>query len=180
MDSGTLPGACKPGREAQLPARITPTNGDGSLTTSGIKTPRIGIFVLECLEQIEASAITEILVEETEDLLHETGALPATVAAIAGLPGGVTITSIRGKVIPGGTQTQFPEYSIESCTRISRWPTAAVRGGGGNKWLDESPLFVSQVHVFNEGIFGLKKIEKKSYDVELVERNWSGESHCLS
>jgi hypothetical protein len=145
---GPLPGAFKPGREAQLPARITPTEGDGALTPSVTITPRIGIFDLEDLEQIEASAITEILVEQAVDLLHETGALPATVAAIAGLPGRITITSIRGKVIPGGTHTQLPEYSIESCTRISRWATAAVRGGGGNKGLDESPLFVSQVHFF--------------------------------
>ena len=120
-----------------------------------------GVFDVEVLGQVDTSTIPEVLVEEAINLIHETGALPATIAAIAGLPGRITITSIRGKVIPGGTQTQLPEYSIESCTRISRWATAAVRGGGGNKGLDESPLFVSQVHVLEVSIFGLKKMKKK-------------------
>ena len=161
MDSGTRPGACKLGREAQLPATSTPTEGDGARTASGINIPRNDTFDLEDLEQIEASAITEILVKKAVYLIQETGALPATITAIAGLPGGVTPNSVRRKVVPGGTQTQFPEYSIESCTRISRWATAAVRGGLGNKGLDESPLFFSQIHVLEVSIFGLKKIEKK-------------------
>ena len=72
------------------------------------------------------------------------------------------------------------EDAVQGGARIGGRATAAVRGGGRNEGLDESPLFVSQVHAFNDGIFGLKKIKKKRNDVELVERNWSGESHCLS
>ena len=33
-----------------------------------------------------------------------------------------------------------------------------------------------QLHVLDEGIFGLKKIEIKRNDLELVEKYWSGES----
>ena len=132
LDGGTLPGAFKSRWEGQVPARSDPNQEDGTLPANRINSQRIGIFDLERLAEIEAGAITEILVEETEDLVHKTGALPATVATIAGLPGGVTLTGIRWKVIPGGTLTQLPEDTIESCTRIRRRATAAVRGGGGN------------------------------------------------
>ena len=77
LDGGTLPGAFKSRWEGQVPARSDPNQEDGTLPANRINSQRIGIFDLERLAEIEAGAITEILVEETEDLVHKTGALPA-------------------------------------------------------------------------------------------------------
>ena len=85
-------------------------------------------------------------VENFEYLVQNTNALPATIGTIAGLPGGVTTFSDRGEDVPGIAEAQFAEDAIEDSAGISRRAAAAVRGGRRNEGLDESPLFVCQVH----------------------------------
>jgi hypothetical protein len=180
QDGGTLPGAFKIGRQAQQPAVSTPTEDNGALTASWGNALCNGVFDVEVLGQVDTSAITEIQVEKMVNFVHEAGTLPATITAIAGLPGGVAVTGTRGEVIPGGSQTQFSMNSIESCPRVGWWATTSVWRGRGNIGLNESPLFVSQVHFLEEvphstgifaplcvsRIFGLKKIKKRADEWE--------------
>jgi hypothetical protein len=86
VDSGSLPGAFELSGEMQMPARIIPGKGNSALTASGII---ISNPDLKGLDHVDTSAITQVLVEQAVDVVHETGGVPVTVVAIAGLPGGV-------------------------------------------------------------------------------------------
>ena len=105
------------------------------------------------------------------NLIQEAGTAPAAVGTVAGLPRRAAIQGARGEVVPGGVETQFAEDAIQGGTRAGGRAATSEGGGGRDEGLDESPLFVSQVH--GEGwnddmgtfaalrvylIFGLKNI----------------------
>jgi hypothetical protein len=128
-----------------MPARITPVQGDGS--------------IIKSLEQVDTGAIPKILVEQTVDLFHKTGGLPETIAAIAGLPGEVAPSGMSGEIIPGDTQAQFQENTIEGCTGVSRRATLAVISRARDKGANDGPLFVGQIHVFEAVILSRYTME---------------------
>jgi hypothetical protein len=66
----------------QNPARSTPSKGDSANTA--IRNPDT-----EGLEHVDTATITKVLVEQAVNVVHESCGLPVTMAAIAGLPGGV-------------------------------------------------------------------------------------------
>ena len=77
VDSGGLPGAFELSGEMQMPARIIPGKGNSALTASGIK---ISNPDLKGLDHVDTSAITQVLVEQAVDVVHETCGLPVTIA----------------------------------------------------------------------------------------------------
>ena len=86
LDRGGLPGPLNFSGEVQNPARSTPSKGDSANIASKIK---IISPDTEGLEHVDTATITKVLVEQAVNVVHESCGLPVTMAAIAGLPGGV-------------------------------------------------------------------------------------------
>ena len=118
VDGGGLPGAFNLSGEMQVPAGSAKGKGDGAKAASGINSRRNDT---NNLQQVDTTTLTQVLVEQAVDVVHDSCGVPVAIAAIAGLPGGVKGAGIRGEVIPGGGETDLSKDSIEGGTRVGGW-----------------------------------------------------------